>query len=176
MKQILLLAALLMSLSSFAQSDFDISKDKENGAIVYKGQISFDDLNKEHTFTWMKKSDEYKPDSATMVSLKKDLPKYEMVVLMGTWCDDSHILIPRLYKVMQQAGYPMAKCKIYGVDRAKETKYIEHKLYSVQKVPTIILFKDHSEVGRIVESVKKSIEADLAQLIQKSKDDAERGQ
>ncbi len=59
----------------------------------------------------------------------------------------------------------MEQYLMYGVDRAKEAKYIEHKLYRVEKVPTIIVLKDNTEVGRIVENTKKSIEEDLMEII-----------
>ena len=177
MKNLLLIATLLIAMPAFAQSDFDRSKDKETGSVVFKGQISFEDLKSESTFSWLKRgAADYKPDSIAIAYLKKNLPKYEMVVLMGTWCDDSHNLVPKLYKVMQASGYPMSNYKMYGVDRAKEAKYVEHKLYRLEKVPTIILLKDHVEIGRIVESVKKSVEIDLVQMIQKKMDEEERGQ
>ena len=170
MKKLLLLASLFMSITTFAQSDYEVSKDKENDAVVFKGQITFADLNKEKTFTWMKGAASYKTTADEMDFLRKHLPRYDLVILMGTWCDDSQNLIPKLYKVLQQSGYPMDKLKMYGVDRAKQAKYIEHKLYGLEKVPTIIVIKDHSEVGRIVESVKETIETELIELIMKDQD------
>jgi len=171
MKLFLLAVAVMMHVSAFAQSDYEVSKDKENGAVVYKGQVTFEDLRKEPSFNWLQRGETaYKPDTAAIRFLKQYLPNYEMVVVFGTWCDDSHILVPKLSKVMQVAGYPMAKLSMYGADRAKQTKNIEHKLYRIERVPTIILYQNHVEIGRIVESVNKSIEEDLAVIIQKQLD------
>lgn len=170
-KSLLLAFSLLVSASAaFAQSDYDVSKDKENGSVVYKGQMTFADLEKESDFAWFTRgSKAYVPDSVTVAYLKKQLPNYEIIVLMGTWCEDSQNLVPKLHKVLQAAGYPMEKYTMYGVDRAKTAKYVEHKLYKVEKVPTIILSKDHNEVGRIVETLtKKNIESDLAAIIRKN--------
>lgn len=166
MKKIILLAAMLFSVSAFGQSsDYDIAKDDETGAVIYKGRLSFEDLNKESTFEWMKGSAVYKPAKNDIDYLKEYLPTYELIVFLGTWCEDSHRLIPELYKVLQAAGYPPEKVKMYGVNRAKEAKNIEHKLYNIERVPTIILLKNNTEVGRIIEQVKLSIENDLVQLI-----------
>ena len=157
---------MIMGVHAFAQSDYDVSKDKENGAVVFKGQMSFADMEQEPTFSWLKHgTDAYKPDTTTMKYLKKNLPNYEIVVLMGTWCDDSQNMIPKLRKVLQLAGFPMAKYTMYGLDRAKTAKYVEHKLYKVDKVPTVIIYKNHMEQGRITETVKKSVEKDLAEII-----------
>jgi len=54
---------------------------------------------------------------------------------------------------------------MFGVDRDKQAKYVEHKIYKIKDVPTVIVFKDHLEIGRITETVKKSVEADLANII-----------
>ncbi len=174
MKHILFLAAMLFSAASFAQtSDYDISKDDETGAVVFKGQISFSDLQKEPTFDWMKKgAASYKPSKEDIKYLKQYMPAYDLVILMGTWCDDSQHLIPDLYKVLTAAGYPANKVNMFGVDRAKETKNIEHKLYRLEKVPTIIVFKNHSEISRIVEHVNKSIESDLVEIISNDMENA----
>jgi thiol-disulfide isomerase/thioredoxin len=171
-KTLLLCASLLISGHAFAQFGYDVSTDKENGGQIFKGDFTFEDLKKEPSFTWLTTGTaNYKPDSASVSFLKKHLGKFDLVIVMGTWCDDSHNLVPKLYKVMQSADYPMNKYKLYGVDRAKEAKGIEHKLYQIVNVPTIIVFKDKIEVGRIVETVKKSVEADLAKIIQKKLDE-----
>lgn len=175
MKTLMLFIGLLVSIPSFAQFGYDVSTDKENGMKVFKGDFTFGDLKNEKTFTWFTTgAASYKPDSAAMTTLKKHLNRFEIVVLMGTWCDDSHNLVPKLYKVMQQTGYPEDKCKIYGLDRAKEAKGMEHRIYQVTKVPTVIVFQDHIEIGRIVETVKKSIEEDLAKIIRKRIDEEEK--
>lgn len=161
---------MLTAMNVFAQSDFDRSTDKENGSVVFKGQVTFDDLLKESSFSWLQKgAGEYTPDKEAMTYLQKELPDYEMVVFLGTWCDDSKVLVPKLHKTLQAAGYPMRKYSMYGVDRAKTTKYVENKLYKIEFVPTIILFKKNNEVGRVVENVKKSIEQDLVDIIKADK-------
>ena len=74
-------------------------------------------------------------------------------------------MLPILYKILQLTAYPMSQYVMYGVDRAKTSKYVEHKLYKIENVPTVILLHGNKEVGRITESVKKSVEADLAYMI-----------
>ena len=168
MKSLLLLAAIILTVSAHAQKPYAISTDQETGAQVFKGPITLNDLNGEASFKWMKKGvDSYAPDQNAIVYLTKVLPKYSLVVLMGTWCDDSQNLIPKLAKVLQATKFPMNHLLMWGVDRNKETGGIEKKLYEVKKVPTIIVYKDTKEVGRIVESVNRSVEVDLSQIVQK---------
>ncbi len=161
------LAIFIMSLSAAAQKTYSVSKDEQTGAQVFKGPITFEDLNAEPGFAWMKRGEAaYKPDPQLTAALAKRLAPYTIVTVMGTWCDDSQNLVPKLAKVLSAAQFPASRFLMYGVDRAKETGGIERKLYSIEKVPTIIVFRGNSEVGRITESVQKSVEADLLSIVQ----------
>jgi thiol-disulfide isomerase/thioredoxin len=168
MRGIILIALLLMSMVVKAQTDFDTSTDKENGSVVFKGQITYNDLRKEPSFKWLDKGIvDYKPNGADLDFLGKHLKQYEVVTFMGTWCEDSQNLVPKLLKVLAATDYPMHQHTMYGVDRTKMAKYTEAKFYEISRVPTFILIKDNQEVGRITESVNKSIEVDLKAIIEK---------
>jgi hypothetical protein len=168
-KLISCIAILFVSLSAGAQKSYTVSKDPENGSQVYKGRISFADLSAEPGFTWFAKGEaEYKPDSTAIGYLRATLPKYTIVTVMGTWCEDSQNLVPKLAKTLRVAQYPMEKFLLYGADRSKQTAGVEAQTYKIQLVPTIIVFRGNEEVGRITETVKRNIETDLAQIVQKA--------
>ncbi|MBS1772741.1 MAG: hypothetical protein JST82_07770 [Bacteroidetes bacterium] len=157
-----------MNIHAQTSSAFGSFKDKENGSMVYKGQITFQDLHEQLSFTWLDKGvAEYKPDSVTLDYLKQHLLDYDMTIILGTWCSDSKEMIPKLYKILQITGYPLNKLMMYGVDRNKTTLGGEEKLYKLVNVPTIILYKKYHEKGRIVETVHKSVEKDLKAIIEK---------
>ncbi|MFI5195960.1 MAG: thioredoxin family protein [Chitinophagales bacterium] len=169
MKKILFGLMVMISMNVMAQNAaYNVSKDEKNGELVYNGLITFDDLNKELTFTWLKSGhDEYKPEETATNYLRTHLKDYSMAVFLGTWCDDSHYLIPKFEKILLIVDYPLSRLSMYGVDRAKTTKNGVDKTYNITLVPTIILFKGGKEVGRITETVQKSVEADLAAIIEK---------
>ena len=97
MKKIFLALLLLMNVHAMAQTPaYFAFKDTVDGGQVYNGLITFDDLNKEESFTWLKTAQEYKPSENVIAYLQTYLSPYTMVVFMGTWCDDSHYLIPAL--------------------------------------------------------------------------------
>lgn len=168
MKSLFVAFLIMLACTAQAQKPYAISKDEETGGLVFKGPITLADLNGEPSFKWMKKGMEgYEPDANAVTYLTKALRPYTLIVLMGTWCDDSQNLIPKLAKVLQAAKFPMQQMAMWGVDRAKQTGGIENKTFELKKVPTIIVFKGNREVGRIVESVNRSVEIDLAQILQK---------
>ena len=146
---------------------YDITKDAKNGSVVFNGPITFDDLNKESSFTWLKTgAAEYNPRQSSIAAIKEQLNKgdFSIVVFLGTWCDDSKELVPKLEKVLMLAGFPMSKVEMYGVDREKTTKNGESKKFGITLVPTIILMRNGKETGRITETVNKSMEEDLVKL------------
>lgn len=155
-----------MSLNSFAQP-YETSKDTENGSVVLKGRITMGDLKNEPTFTWLKDNGGYSPEPVATQYLKENLENYTLVVVMGTWCEDSQILVPKLYATLTQALFPIDQLTVFGVDRTKDALNGEKAQYNIEKVPTIIVYKDAKEIGRIVEIATKSVEEDLVNIIKK---------
>ncbi len=148
------------------RSDYEVLTDKKTKATVYRGECTFDDLMNRASFSWLAQgAAEYRPDTARISFLRKHLPAYHIVIFMGTWCDDTYNLLPKLYKVITATNFPMGNYTMYGVDRNKVTKNIEHKLYKIENVPTFIISRGNTEIGRITENTKKSIETDLAVII-----------
>lgn len=170
MRTILIATLLLSSIAVNAQKKYDVSVDKDDSSVIYNGVCTFGDLNSEKTFDWFKEgAAHYKPDATAIAYLNKNLPGYEIITFMGTWCDDSHNIVPKLYTVLQQCNYPMEGYTMFGVDKQKTTKNSEHLKYKITNVPTIILLKDHQEVGRITESVNKSVEEDMVAILKAAK-------
>ena len=148
-------------------ADYEVSKDEMTAMDVYRGQFGFDELKNGKTFGWFRDGvKEYKPDVEKIAYLEKNMGQYNLVIFLGTWCDDSHNLVPKLYKVLTAADYK-GEYKMYGVDRDKTTKHDMQKVYGITLVPTIIVQKENMEIGRITETVKTSIESDLTDIIKK---------
>lgn len=173
MKRILIALMISMSLTAVAQSGpsvahkYDVSTDAKNGSLIFKGQLTLDDLAKEPSFGWYRNGlSSYTPDKEAITYLKYYLPKYQLIVFLGTWCEDSHNVIPKMAKVLQEAN-AMDGLTMYGVDRDKWSGDGESKKYGVTKVPTIIVMQGDREVGRIKEYPNESVETDLSWMIDK---------
>jgi hypothetical protein len=170
MKQIFLLLCTALCLSApaaQAQIRYDVLNDEQGGGLIFKGNCTFDDLQEEASFDWFNAGyNDYNPDPAAIEVLKKKLPSCQIVIFMGTWCDDTHNVLPKLYKTLL-LSHCFTNYKMYGVDRDKKSKEGENETYKVVNVPTIIVLKGKQEVGRIVESPRESVEKDLAKLVEK---------
>ncbi len=168
MKTIFFTLTMIMSMTAMGQKLYRETRDTVDGGLIFNGIVSLDNLSREPSFTWYKKGvEEYIPEEKAMNLLNFYLRQYRMIVFLGTWCDDSHNLIPKLAKVLKTSHFPDALLTMYGVDRNKATTGYEHRRYEITNVPTIILYKGDLEAGRITESVKTTVEGELAAIIEK---------
>ena len=126
-------------------------------------------LNTPYSDWYSPEHDEYQMDKKSIDELKKEkLKSYNIVVVMGTWCSDSHREVPRLMKILEEIKYPENKLTLIAVNRKKESPSGEEGIYNIQKVPTIIVKKYGKEIGRIVESPNSGwLERDLLDIIKK---------
>ena len=151
----------------FAQ-DFVREQDKKTGKPLLRGKITFQNLLKESTCSWLEEGTQaYDPDKAIVEELSTVWKEYRFVIFAGTWCEDTHNLLPKFYKTMLEAGISPYSIEMYGVDRQKRTLQEENKFYKIERIPTIIVMHQKREVGRIIESVKVSIESDLLTIMEK---------
>lgn len=163
MRVLLSLLLVFICMNTKAQ---DFKKVVDGEDTLYVGKINFDVLEQESAFTWFNQpAKKYKPNKKAINYLKANLYKYKLVTVLGTWCSDSHDLVPKLYKVLNASEYPLSEHIMIAVDLEKKGMSGEEEEYDIHHVPTFILYKNHKEVGRIVESVNTSVEEDLMAII-----------
>jgi thiol-disulfide isomerase/thioredoxin len=165
MKKILIAIIALCSFTLNSQAqDFVRELDQKTQKPLLRGQITFDDIANESTCSWIK--DEYSPNETDVYKISKLLPKYRLVIFLGTWCEDTQYLMPQLLQTLKNANFDFNALEMYGVNRAKEGLNAEHLIYNIERVPSIIVMDRFKEVGRIVESTKESIEKELLNILE----------
>ncbi|MEE1885476.1 thioredoxin family protein [Pedobacter flavus] len=108
----------------------------------------------------------YKIDS-TKVALIKSIPQdYKITMVLGTWCGDSKLQVPHLFKIFDNAGIKEENIKIIAVNGVKQAENNLLEGLNIQRVPTIIIKnKDGIEIGRIVERPTTTLESDLLAIL-----------
>ncbi|KAA5533360.1 hypothetical protein F0919_12510 [Taibaiella lutea] len=175
MKNLLAAIFLIINILSFSQtmaqtqvqSNFEILKGKNDSDIVYRGPLTFDDISRVPAFHLEAAAENYNPKTKAIKALSNELADYKLVVFLGTWCEDSHRMIPELYKVLKLVNYPMESLSLIALDREKLDKNDITPPYEITRVPTIIVLKDNKETGRITEVPDKSVEQDLLKILRK---------
>lgn len=113
--------------------------------------------------------DGYATDKKAIAALKKEkVGSYNIMMVLGTWCPDSHREVPRFFKILEEVNFPESKLKIIAVNRKYEAPGGEESPYNIRRVPTIIVEKYGKEIGRIVESSTSGyLERDLLEILKK---------
>jgi len=169
MKRVIIIClAVFTSLMVFAQSQYEISPDK-NGGKIFKGIISREILEKDTSFynTWYYSNfNAYSPNPEAVAAIKRNNDSLQIIAFMGTWCEDSHFIIPKLFHLADAAGLAKDKISLIGTDRSKKTLGYLSESMGVTNVPTIIIMKKGKELGRVVEYGKSGMfDKDLAEII-----------
>ncbi len=109
----------------------------------------------------------YKPHPRCIRKSKKKNENIEVLIVLGTWCHDSQTQVPRFLKYFDEAGFKEDQLTMIGVDRSKTAGDVDISSLNIERVPTFIFYRDNKELGRIIETPKKSLERDSYKIIRK---------
>jgi len=130
------------------------------------GKFTKADLQKPAYESWFKSEyDNFKPSAEAMETIKNNISDYEIMVFMGTWCGDSKREVPKLLKILDEAGYDLSNLTMVGVSRSKTTPEKLEEGWDINRVPSIIFIKDGKEINRFVEYPRETIEEDIAKIV-----------
>src|SRR5690242_18647752 len=167
MKRIALLSIILaFALPVFAQNQYEVLVEKPNEK-SFKGIISKEVLLADTSFHWYAENlKAYTPNAAAVTALRNQKDSIQLLAFMGTWCEDSHFIIPKFYTLLDAAGFPNDRVTLIGVDRKKKTLSHLSEALNVTNVPTIIVLKNGKEIGRVVEFGKYGLfDKELAEIV-----------
>jgi len=169
-----ILAASLIALAvqNFSAQKVVVNREVEtanDGKMLLGNQLKDQFLKEPYSEWYSKEFNDYALDQKAVGELKKNkINSYNLIVFMGTWCEDSHRDFPRLMKILDEVKFPDSRLTIIAVNRKKESPAGDESKYNVQKVPTIIVEKFGREIGRIIEMPTTGyIERDLVEILKK---------
>lgn len=165
LKYLIPLVIIIATIQTNAQ-DYKIIPDEKNGEPLILGycppSIIIDSLFKD---TWTTGYTNYQPDFKTLDSLEGKLEDITIKIVFRSTCSDSREQLPRLFKILNELNYDVNSITIIGVNREKQGLSNETEGLELELVPTIIFYKDGSEIGRVVETPIESLEKDLLKIL-----------
>ncbi len=162
MKYEMVLFALLASSVSYAAD----SRPELTG-ILTRAQVE------EPRYPWMdqgleKHRSKYKKRPITLRQIARNLPGTEVEIYFGSWCSDSHDHVPPFLALMDEVksltATEPASVKFIALDKKKSHRDFKNDR-NIDRLPTFVFLRNGAEIGRIVESPKKSIAEDTLQII-----------
>ncbi len=169
-KGVLLILLALANCVTYAQSQYEIIKDHD-GSKILKGIISRELITTDTAFRWYSQNAKpYPPGKESAIKFGKHKDSIQLVVFLGTWCEDSHVIIPRLFPFLDASGFSKDRITLIGVDRNKKTISHLTDAFNVINVPTVIVMKEGRELGRVVEHGRYGmVENELAEIVDSKK-------
>ena len=147
------------------------------GLMSAEGQVldsAFRVQNHERSLRWLDampgRYQGYKPKPGTLRKLGKlDFSEVRMVFVGGNWCPDTQGGLPDIMRILDAVGIDPNSWTYLSVDRQKRLLSIDGQapdlIFWVERVPTVIVLVNGSEVGRLVEFPERSWEEDLYRLL-----------
>lgn len=167
----LLLLLLALSTQVFSQAQNAKVKDpKLNNKEVAIGYWDTKGLSQgDFGFYFGSQYELYVPVEKYIEKMKGSINNLDITIVFGSWCSDSKIQLGRFIKVLNEAGYNDMHLKIIGVNRDKNGLSVNVEPMNIDRVPTFIIYQGGQELGRIVETPKKSLEKDLSKIVSKAR-------
>ncbi|MDX6748022.1 thioredoxin family protein [Polaribacter sp. PL03] len=163
MKYYFLLLFTVMLTSCSAQQEITATKNKQGDLVGFANKESFNQAPYNSWFT--QNFDTYKPDEATITSLKKELKGVTIKGFMGTWCGDSKRETPHFYKILELTNFNLKDLTLVTVNRSKKTPDNLQEGLDIKRVPTFIFYKKGKEIGRFVEYARETLEKDMLKIV-----------
>ena len=126
-------------------------------------------LDNEFGVYYKSEYERYQPSEQYVDKIREKIKGVDIVIIFGEWCGDSRVQVPHFMKVIDKANIPSVNLKILGVNREKKAVIADLSRYNIERVPTFVVYQDGVELGRIVETPKKTLEKDLWNIVKKSK-------
>lgn len=142
--------------------------DEEVGGNILIGNVNLEGLKTAPYSDWFQKGyDDYLVDGKTLATMDKDIlvDEIKVTLVFGTWCSDSRREVPRFYKILDYLGYDLDNMRMICVNTDKTAEGTGVGSLDIQRVPTIIFYKEGVEIGRIIESPHESLEKDMMEII-----------
>jgi thiol-disulfide isomerase/thioredoxin len=164
MKKLILSLAIIATFSCNAQKkELKPTKDSEGNLIGYVHKSDF--LNESYNYWFTPNYKKHKLDNKLIAKIKPLLKNVTIKAFMGTWCSDSKLETPALYKILDATNFNYKNLKLVAVDRDKETPDSLQKGYNIHHVPTFIFYKNGKEIGRFVEYPVETMEKDMLKIL-----------
>ena len=137
---------------------------------ILVGRVDWDGLTRAPYNEWFGSYyRDYSVDSFTLSTINDGMEDIEIIMFLGTWCEDSQVQTPPFYKILDHLGFDINKMTVYALERLETMELVspqeDESAYGIGFVPTMIFLRKGKELGRITEYPELTLERDLVDII-----------
>jgi hypothetical protein len=167
---IFVLAACTPKMANKPVQTFNLETTDKKGNLILLGKCTRERLAQTPFDVWYtKKFEAYTVDSTTANQIKPLLKNKQFLLFMGTWCGDSRREVPRMYKILDYCRVKPSQIQLITLNNSdtayKQSPGHEERGLNIRRVPTLLIFENQHEVGRVVESPVTSLEKDILAIV-----------
>jgi thiol-disulfide isomerase/thioredoxin len=167
---IFVIAACTPKMANQPTQPVNIETTDKKGNLILLGKCTRERLAQPPFDVWYTKNfDSYTVDSSTANQIKPLLKNKRFLLFMGTWCGDSRREVPRIYKILDYCKVKPSQIQLITLNNSdtayKQSPGHEEQGLNIRRVPTLLIFENQREVGRVVESPVTSLEKDLLAIV-----------
>jgi hypothetical protein len=130
--------------------------------VVLSGEISVRELIGSSEAEWFER---YYEQAVVRAVAELRTPELSILGFIGTWCGDTHVLLPAFVKAMDLSGVSRTKLQLIALGRDKKGPQTER--FQITRLPTFVLLYNGREVGRITESPETTLCEDLERILRR---------
>ena len=161
-----LLFALLFTLFACTSSQTD-NRDASNSRFEQhmdnSGPMTIEELQSQYPVFAVKRENMLNQDAVGQ--LNAVTKPIQVIAFLGTWCHDSQREIPRLIQLKKALNNPNIQVQLIALDRKKSDNEGLAEKAKIEYTPTIVVYHNQEELGRIVERTVEPIEIELLNII-----------
>jgi thiol-disulfide isomerase/thioredoxin len=167
---IFVLAACTPKMANKQNRPLNIELIDKKGNLILLGKCTRERLAQPPFDVWYTKNfAAYTVDSTTANQIKPLLKNKQFLLFMGTWCGDSRREVPRMYKILDYCKVSSSQIQLITLNNSdtayKQSPGHEERGLNIRRVPTLLIFENQREVGRVVESPVTSLEKDILAIV-----------
>ncbi|WP_018624187.1 thioredoxin family protein [Kangiella aquimarina] len=163
--QLSILAVLPLMVISGCQTSSSESNQKPT---ILVGDISYPDVVKTYPYFLAAHSNN-QASPAAIEQLKSITQPTHLTVYFGVWCHDSIREIPDLMQILNEVNNPNISYQLISLDMKKQEPKGRAKANDILYTPTIVVYQNDKELGRIVEKPEKDLATDLVRILELSR-------
>lgn len=117
--------------------------------------------------SYQKEYDQFGPNKLLMNQMYSLLNGITVTIVMGTWCSDSRVQVPRFMRLFDDLEHSFATPTFICVDQNKKAGDVDIQNLNILKVPTFIVYYQGRELGRIIETPTTTLDQDFLNILKK---------
>jgi len=119
---------------------------------------------------WREIMDGYTPEAGAIEYLHNVQMKVRLEIFWGAWCADSQANMGKIFKIVRAVENPQFETLLVAVSRDLKSPATNLEGKGIEKTPTVIVYVNDIERGRIINQPTATLERDLASIVSSADD------